>query len=58
MLVPKERDTYGIGLPTKDAFGPINPLHLGPMFAPVEFHQPDLLPFLQEVHENIKDTIV
>ena len=35
-LFPKERDTYRIGLPTKDAMGPVNPLHLGPLFTPVK----------------------
>ena len=36
MLDPHERDTYGIGLPTMDVLGPVNPSYLGPKFAPVE----------------------
>ena len=58
MPVPKERDSYGIGLPTRNLFGSINPLQLGPMMAPVELQQPDLLPLLQEVPEEIRGRIV
>ena len=55
MLIPKERDMYGIGLPTKDASGPVNPSHLEIMATLVELQQPNLLPLLQDVHEKIRD---
>ena len=56
--MPKERDTYGIGLPTKDTLDPVNPSRLGPIFTTVELQQPDLLPLLQEVPGEIRDRIV
>ena len=36
MFDPQEGELYGIGLPTIDVLGPVNPLHLGPMFTPIE----------------------
>ena len=57
VLLPKKRDTIGIGLPTRDRFGPINPLHLESMFLPVELKQPDMLPLLQEVPVKIRNRI-
>ena len=57
VLDPQERDTNRIGPPTMDALGPVNPLHLGPKFTPVELQQLDLLPLLQKVPEVTRDRI-
>ena len=55
MLVPKERDTYGIRLHTIDVLGLVNALHLGPMFTPAHL---DLLPLFQGVPEETRERIV
>ena len=58
MLNTQERASYGIGLPTMDALGKVNPLHQGPMFSAVELAQPDLLPLLQDVPVELRNRIV
>ena len=51
-------DSYGRRLPTMDELGRVNPSHQGPMFAPVELAQPDLLPLLQDVPVELRNRIV
>ena len=58
MLDPQERDSYGRRLPTMDELGKVNPPHQGPMFAPVELAQPDLLPLLQDVLVELRNRSV
>ena len=40
-----------------DALGMLNPLHQGPIFAPVKLVQPNLLPLLHDIPEKTRNRV-